>query len=736
MLDKFREKHRILFIFIIITILLIIILFGAKLYLVFNFIIGNDVSVKLSVDHESTSLNNKQSADISFTASATANPFCKIECSSTFFDISNNQVLNYENFSLFSTLPLSKTYSVRSGEKGYGQKLYRYTMQCHSIRTNLCHTTEIPTTRTALITVDYDLSDEDKEKQQKLKTEIERIKADVEELNSRAINLNMTIASLKYLQIKNPDNFTYILESTRNITNNLNGLKYDWENYNFDFLSSSIDTQKQSITQVNNNINDIVLSVNKEMQTYNNILRQINQSKGTLDYLNEYTYNNNTDAEIKQNINKLNIIIDSFKKNASIDSKKTLFFDLEKLNNQIEKLKSNTDKKMIERYGGLLKDYETLCKISGYCYKNQSLMNISNPDYNYICTKIDELNTTTQYLITDTNTSLDTNYTLLQEFANTLDYSCFNTNKSSIQGINTSPAVFVFEDHYVLDFALEQPKSECCIMGKCDECCVDDECKYNPNNYPIVFLHGHAFNKDLSAEYSLDAFNPLQDRLEDLGYINAGTISLYTDPSNTNWDKIDSPLSIKASYYYDIFHEPENYVITQANSENIETYAIRLKELIDIIQAKTGRPKVNIIAHSMGGLVTRRYIQLFGEDKIDKIIFITVPHRGIEGSVADYCPLLGETKECEDMSANSTFIKKLNAGTLPTTKVHNIIGIGCYNNDKESDGVVLKSNAKIDPFQNYYVQGTCGTIKTMHEEILNINKYPKVYSIIEQVLKE
>ncbi|TSC75925.1 MAG: Uncharacterized protein G01um101430_95 [Parcubacteria group bacterium Gr01-1014_30] len=53
-----------------------------------------------------------------------------------------------------------------------------------------------------------------------------------------------------------------------------------------------------------------------------------------------------------------------------------------------------------------------------------------------------------------------------------------------------------------------------------------------------------------------------------------------------------------------------------------------LKQKIDDIKLQTGSQKVDVIAHSMGGLLTKAYIETYGEDSIDKLIFIGTPHLG------------------------------------------------------------------------------------------------------------
>lgn len=54
----------------------------------------------------------------------------------------------------------------------------------------------------------------------------------------------------------------------------------------------------------------------------------------------------------------------------------------------------------------------------------------------------------------------------------------------------------------------------------------------------------------------------------------------------------------------------------------------KLDLFIDDILKKTGAKKVDIVAHSMGGLVTKAYVKDFGGEKIGKFIDIATPHLG------------------------------------------------------------------------------------------------------------
>ncbi len=283
----------------------------------------------------------------------------------------------------------------------------------------------------------------------------------------------------------------------------------------------------------------------------------------------------------------------------------------------------------------------------------------------------------------------------------------------------------------------------CCVFNSCRSCCRDDSCRNDPKTFPVILLHGHSFAKDNSPEFSLDSFNKLQARLQEDGYLNAGIISLYSknEPLQAGvWGLSGKPVTVKASYYYDAFRKDDKYIVIPTKSENIDTYALRLKDLVEMVKERTNKPKVNIIAHSMGGLVARRYIQIFGGQSVDKLVVIATPNQGISSSISDYCSLVGENRECQDMHENSLFINKLNDPSKQPDKarLYAIIGRGCQMKIGDGDGVVSVENAKLENAKLYFVNGNCSSMfgTALHTEILDIEEYPETYMEIAEILKE
>ena len=292
-----------------------------------------------------------------------------------------------------------------------------------------------------------------------------------------------------------------------------------------------------------------------------------------------------------------------------------------------------------------------------------------------------------------------------------------------------------------IDTALSDNAPVCCIFGECAPCCTDAACASNEETYPVVFLHGHAFTAQSTPSYSLDAFNLIQYALEDEGYLNAGIVTPTTSSKDAvagEWGLSGKPISVKASYYLDSYREGKDYIIVPTKSENIDTYALRLKDIIETVKERTGKDKVNIVAHSMGGLVARRYIQVFGDGEVNKLIMIAVPNHGVEGKARDYCPLFGEQKECQDMQAASLFLNRLNDPSKQPKKVemYTIAGVGCGPGKNQGDGIISAQSAHLEGALQYNITGSCGGIfgEQLHTEILDVEKYPRVLGIIKQIL--
>ena len=244
-------------------------------------------------------------------------------------------------------------------------------------------------------------------------------------------------------------------------------------------------------------------------------------------------------------------------------------------------------------------------------------------------------------------------------------------------------------------------------------------------------LHGHSFNNAISAEKSLSDLRSIQEKLFSDGFLDGGDFILSSVGTLQTFENVNEQIVFTGSYYFDLYKNTENTIILETQSDNLNTYALRLNDIIQEVKLKTNRDKVIIVSHSMGGLIARRYIQIFGEDDVEKLILIGVPNNGIDGKILSGCPIFGAEKHCEDMDEKSLFMNKLIYGNPPKISVKNIIGVGCSMEGENGDGVVKNSSAYLPWANNFYINGTCGGFDFLHQEMLKPEKYPEVYNLIK-----
>lgn len=99
-----------------------------------------------------------------------------------------------------------------------------------------------------------------------------------------------------------------------------------------------------------------------------------------------------------------------------------------------------------------------------------------------------------------------------------------------------------------------------------------------------------------------------------------------------------------------------HYLSIFPNIGDIRTAAVALKALVADVKKRTGAKQVDVVAHSMGGLITRYYIKYMeGERDIERLVTLATPHHGTLVSFAS------PTQGAKQMHPGSDFLKALNA---------------------------------------------------------------------------
>ena len=161
------------------------------------------------------------------------------------------------------------------------------------------------------------------------------------------------------------------------------------------------------------------------------------------------------------------------------------------------------------------------------------------------------------------------------------------------------------------------------------------------------------FNDEYIWADALQLGLPIDTFLDVLQMSNDGITSPYNIKVAPIWgdesETIDELLGVKPLSYYsdlidalkatpnnynldnfDIVHNGEEnlYIFTYDWRKSISTTALQLSNLIENIMVWNNVDKVNLVCHSMGGLVAKKYINESTRNKINKIIFVATPHLG------------------------------------------------------------------------------------------------------------
>ncbi len=799
-LNKEFTKKKILFGVIGILILIIVIL--VNLGIEINFLTKDELHIGISPLQKVIETDYNKPANISFSIKNNNFWFCNTQCEFRLYDTSSGTIINTTNEVLKANSEIIKEYLINLNTIGHGQKIYYFEVECNNIKTLTCKTNEDKTYRSSMITINYNLPQQEELLRIELKKQLQNyteiinnasmiindIKLMTENINNitnTSLNLNNDEISLnsknrniqkfnnlwkveKYIGISKI--FTYLeLNRAENFTNNLiekkNVTKQNIQDYNnnvgilnniilnislIDNMHSFYLNIKDSVNITNTiELRDKVLGTltmfkASTFEDVNELKNEINITK-ELFYSNINNWNeneNNFEIESNNTINKHRKIIDSVYViigENKINIQNTSCEDILYLNNNYNLINTNANTLLTTTYQHMLsnKEFNTIKK----AYKN-SIIN-ENPtvvfnirDNTFIINNFLVVANTLN--LTEKNYYSVITFNFSKEINNLSDKLCSNLLSNITEKLNKE-----LFDNILFEYTNSEKNetnlfndvpAKCCIFEECSEC------KIKKDNYPIVFIHGHSFNKDNPVESSLGTFSQIQRKMsEDKIAINSGDMNLESINRETIWSAMNYPLSVKASYYYITYFDLEVYSVSTRKTDSIEAYSLRLKDLIDEIKAKTGADKVNIVAHSMGGLVSRNYIKLFGEENVNKLILIGTPNKGVSGVIKTFCPSFGAKQECEDMSEDSIFLKKINDKKyIPNIDIYNFYGIGCKTDGDDGDGIVKANSVKLSYATNYEVKGQCtGTLSSnLHIDMINPEIHPEVYNKLIEILRE
>jgi len=749
-----RNWKKIIIILALSVIIVSILLFIAGLKI--KFVLQDGLVLSLDPTEQSFTISNNQNQTVIFHVSAEDNMFCQANCSYSLYDRSQEEVIDKGDLMLKNEGNLYRTYNLMSPAKGSGQKIYNFDIQCANIKTFLCPTYSPINRRSSFVIMNYALTEDEEYIKNDLK---EALTKDIGLINNAGRNLqkskyilNLTKNIIEYNELdSNYNDVSDIFNATLIDLKNMMGL---WESEDYITLN---DTYKDSFVKQSMPLygkSDVLLSaIFSSIDKQNNIVnRYMNLRDKFLDELasqGRYIYYS-PNKDMVNDIDKIHELFLAINSSDPIIESDLLNLTLE-LDSFNKSLNENYINLINKGWNLSAYEYSKKCQL-GYCenstddvclglhriileytnttYNGSNVINLSQPYFARVEDKVK---------IIISNDSL----IYYSDFCENLseNASFFSVDIPTMYPINISEFANISTLDTVSNELTENPPL-CCVYKECLPCCKKEECKEDPSLYPTVLIHGHSLLKKTAPDPLLDLFDTIQYQLQEDGYINAGTIRFDTNTTEykeDDWGLARFPITVKASYYYDYFYSLGNFIYISKRADNLDTYAIRLKEIIDLVKYRTGKPKLNIIAHSMGGLVARRYVQIFGEDSVNKMILIGTPNHGVESNILRFCLIFGDRRECEDMSQDSVFINRLNDPfyTPKEMKVYTISGKGCKMGAKDGDGVVTFESSLLDYAKSYVVQGKCTDYfnSELHTDLTNIDKYPQVYDDILEILK-
>jgi len=805
---------------------LVIVLYFASIKL--SFILQEEMQISLSPTDLSLTVHYNDSPTITFNTTVKNPRVCEFTCTYELVSLSDgtvlfNQTIMNQNFQEFNhTLPLDT--------KGSGQKLFNYKVNCHNIKSRICSTNEKNYFETSLISVNYDLSDAEKELKSKLESDL------LSSLNTLAKAKKETetnadlLAQLNYVSnaSRMPEEDSLLQQHSLD-SNSLQSFESKerlwlrlWNAHDYVGLNNSFtDKDKEEIAALDSSIVSTQLALLDIAKNFNELLNLLETFKSQKDNLSLaatfYVRTNNYTQQLA--LHKLisqanNLAKETVTKNVTSFAKLFIdkdFFDVEQLNflkkfdedkqtllsgakSELELL--DRTKIYLDKGGGsvpsityTVNNLDDVCNIAQgslpltasfnqsqmahqaelvpFLQANPLLKNATNNYLKFVLQKLNGgnasfiLNTSVygniSITINGTNTSYNLSALNQSDFAkitpinvslifHSFDMSYCLSNDTSSSNVTLVPEfsslpssllTTVPDLNQTTFFTLANIAPQCCVYGVCAPCCDNNSCANE--NYPVLFVHGHAISKENRPEMSHEAFAKWQDLLEDDAYINAGQLAYrLTDIPPGDWGRASAPLTLRVSYYVLSYYTLGSYQLVVQKSDKIENYALRLHENIELIKERTGKNKVIIVAHSMGGLVVREYLSLFGEDSVDKFIMLGTPNYGIEGRVKRLCSVTGASRECTDMGAGSIFLTRLNVPqntlTIPT---YTIRALGCDMNGEDGDGIVLGSNVALPFAKNYVLHGKCtdSLNSNLHTKILDPDLYPETFDLVKNLIE-
>ena len=241
--DKKRIKRIKLVLIIVILASLAAILMIFFLVNKVNFLLKDELKIELSPFNHVIFVKNNEPVNINFTIFNNNLGQCNTLCNFSMTDLRNNKIIYSKQEVLGHNEERIERFELANSGKGSGQLIYNFEAECKNLRTFVCPSDEESRYQSALIVINYELTDDEKEVKNSIKNKLEIFNSKVTNLSLLINQSRIMIEKISYAASEKA-NFTLETDRIYNEFTEIETKRNDffelWENESYILLYASL----------------------------------------------------------------------------------------------------------------------------------------------------------------------------------------------------------------------------------------------------------------------------------------------------------------------------------------------------------------------------------------------------------------------------------------------------------------------------------------------------------------